>query len=187
MKHLRTLRVAGGVAALAALTAVGATGGAAAQAPAKADATVISMERDGKKLFFNAPPTVEAGTTLKIKNKTNPRAVGPHTFSLVKPKFLPEGNKEIKACSRKLAAICGAVAFKWHRIDPETFEVTENPVVVGKDGWDKQGSLKQKGDSWISDRKKQAFKREVSAPAGKTLTFLCVVHAEMQGQITVTE
>lgn len=181
------LRATGAVAALAALVAVGATGGAAAKQPAKSGATVITMERDGKTLYFDGPDTVEAGTALKIKNKTNPRAAGPHTFSLVKPKNLPESNKEIKNCSRKLVGICGAIAFKWHEIDPETFAVAENPVLVGKDGWDKMGSVKQKGDSWYTDRKKQSFVRDVTAPAGKTLTFICAVHAEMQGEITVTE
>ena len=57
MTKVRTLRLAGALAALGALTVVGAGAeAAAASAPAdKAGATVITMERDGKKLFFDGP------------------------------------------------------------------------------------------------------------------------------------
>ena len=89
------LRCAGSLAALGALTAVGSSaGGAAASAPEKAGATVIKMERDGKTLFFDGPATVVAGTDLKIKNKTNPRTVGPHTFSLVARSRHPDQAEE---------------------------------------------------------------------------------------------
>ncbi len=154
--------------------------------PDKAGATVITMERDGKTLFFDYPETVAAGDDLKIKNKTNPRQVGPHTFSLVRENDIPTKPKKIKACTKKLKGICGAIVL-WHDVDLETGEVGENPVEVGKQGWDRQGSLKRKGDSWVSEQKGQAFAREVTAQPGKVLHFICAVHAEMQGEITVTE
>ena len=89
------LRLAGAVGAVGALTVAGAgAGGAAASAPDKAGATVITMERDGKTLFFDYPETVVAGTDLKIKNKTNPRQVGPHTFSLVRESDIPTNRKD---------------------------------------------------------------------------------------------
>ncbi len=184
MKKARTLRVLGALFALGALTVVGAGASTAAE---KSGATVIKMERDGKTLFFDAPATVAAGTDLKIKNKTNPRQVGPHTFSLVHEKDIPTKPKKIKACSKKLKGICGAIAIDWHQVDLQTGEIGENPVEVGKQGWDKEGSLKHKGDSWVSEAKGQAFTREVTAPPGKVLHFICAVHAEMQGEITVTE
>lgn len=187
MTNVRTLRIAAALAALGAVTVVGAAGGAAASAPAdKAGATVITMERDGKKLFFDYPDTVVAGTDLKIKNKTNPRQVGPHTFSLVREQDIPTKPKKIKACSKKLKGICGAIVL-WHDVNLQTGEIGENPVEVGKQGWDRKGSLKRKGDSWVSEAKGQAFTREVTAPAGKELTFICAVHADMQGSITVIE
>jgi hypothetical protein len=188
LTNVRTLRIAGALAALGALTVVGAgTGGAAASGPAdKAGATVITMERDGKKLFFDYPDTVVAGTDLKIKNKTNPRQVGPHTFSLVREQDIPTKPKKIKACSKKLKGICGAIVL-WHDVNLQTGEIGENPVEVGKQGWDRKGSLKRKGDSWVSEAKGQSFTREVTAPAGKELTFICAVHADMQGSITVIE
>lgn len=186
LKNARTLRVVGALAALGALTVVGAGGAASASPSAKAGATVIKMERDGKTLFFTAPPTVAAGTDLKIKNKTNPRQVGPHTFSLVHEKDIPTEPERIKKCSKKLKGICGAIVL-WHDVDLQTGVVGENPVDVGKQGWDKEGSLKHKGDSWVSERKDQGFVREVTAEPGKVLHFICGVHAEMQGEITVTE
>ena len=135
MTNVRTLRIAGALAALGAVTVVGAAGGAAASAPAdKAGATVIKMERDGKKLFFDYPDTVVAGTDLKIKNKTNPRQVGPHTFSLVREQDIPTKPKKIKACSKKLKGICGAIVL-WHDVNLQTGEIGENPVEVGKQGW----------------------------------------------------
>lgn len=175
------------VAAAAAFSALAifAVGGASA-APAKAGATVIKMEQEGKELFFEGPATVAAGATLKIKNNTNPRKVGPHTFSLVKEKDIPVTEDAIKACERKLKKICGAI-IKWHKVDLQTGEVGENPVEAGKEGWDRLGSLNRKGDSWVAEQRKQSFKRDVTAPEGKTLTYFCAVHAAMQGEITVTE
>ena len=182
---IKTLRVLGALAALTALTVVGATS-ASASAPQKSGATVIKMERDGKDLFFSGPETVAAGTDLKIKNKTNPRQVGPHTFSFVKEKDIPTSHSQIKSCEKKLKLICGAIV-KWHDVNVETGEIGENPVDVGKQGWDHQGSLKQKGDSWVAERKGESFTREVTAKPGKVLHFVCAVHPFMQGEITVTE
>ena len=184
MKKIKTVRLLVALAAIGALAVVASGGGAASASTSGKGATVIKMERDGKKLFFTAPETVAAGTDLKIKNKTNPRQVGPHTFSLVKPKYLPSSREAIKNCEKNLVKICGAIV-KWHDVDLQTGEVGENPVEVGKQGWDKQGSLKQKGDSWVSEQKDQSFTREVTAKPGKVLHFFCAVHASMQGEIEV--
>jgi len=181
------LRLTAAIAALGALTVVAAGGPATASTSSKAGATVITMERDGKDLFFDGPATVASGTALKIKNNTNPRQVGPHTFSLVREKTLPETRDQIHKCQKEFKGMCGQV-IRWHEVDLQTGEVGENPVEVGKDGWDRLGDRKRKGDSWVSEKSKgQSFKREVTAPAGKTLTFFCAVHARMQGEITVTE
>ncbi len=181
-----SLGVAGGLVAVAALVVAGAGGAASASTSSKAKATTISMERKGKDLFFSSPETVAAGSVLKIKNNTNPRQIGPHTFSLVREADLPTTKKQIKACERKFKGICGAV-IEWHQVNLDTGEVGENPVEVGKQGWDRKGTLNRKGDSWVSERKGQSFKREVTAPAGKSLTFFCAVHAGMQGEIEVVE
>jgi hypothetical protein len=104
----------------------------------------------------------------------------------VSPKVLPTKKKQIKACEKKLKGICGAVV-KWHEVDLQTGQIGENPVEVGKQGWDKEGSYKHKGDSWISVAKGESFSRTVTAKPGKVLHFVCAVHPFMQGEITVTE
>lgn len=179
-------RLSGALVAVASLAVVGIGGAATASTSSKSGATLIKMERDGKDLFFTGPATVEAGTQLKIKNKTNPRQVGPHTFSLVREKTLPETHDQIKKCGKELKGMCGQI-IKWHQVNLQTGEIGLNPVEVGKQGWDRMGDRKRKGDSWVAERKGESFKRKVTAPAGKTLTFLCAVHPFMQGEITVTE
>ena len=186
MTKTKTLRVLFALAALGALALVLTGGGPAAASTSGKNATVIKMERKGKDLFFSGPATVEAGTNLKIKNKTNPAQVGPHTFSLVAPKVLPTKKKQIKACEKKLKGICGSVV-KWHDVDLQTGQIGENPVEVGKQGWDRQGNLKRKGDSWVAERKGATFSRKVTAKPGKTLHFFCAVHPFMQGEIEVVE
>ncbi len=189
MNKARTLRLTGALVALGALSVTGSTvasaGSVATPAAAKARAATIKMEAEGKELFFSGPKTVAPGQTLKIKNLTDPKKIGPHTFSLVRKGDLPKTKKQIKDCEKNLAAICGAIAFDWHAIDPQTFEPTENPVEVGKEGWDRQGSLERKGDSWYTAAEGQSFKRKVTAPEGKKLHFICAVHAGMLGMLWV--
>jgi hypothetical protein len=184
------VRVVGVVGALGALTVVGIGGGSATAAKTKAKPGVtkvkIEFDRKDKRLYFDAPESVAAGDELQIKNNTNPRAVGPHTFSLVREEDLPEGHDQIKACEKKFAGICGAIA-KWHDVDVQTGQVGENPVEVGKQGWDRKGSLKRKGDSWFTATKGEKFQREVTADPGKELYFICAVHPFMQGEIDVVE
>jgi len=183
----RTPRLLAAAAAVSALAAIGVGGSATASSNAnKAHATVIKMSQDGKDLFFEGPETVAAGSVLKIKNTTDPAEVGPHTFTLAKEKVLPTDPKDIKACEKKLKGICGAVV-KWHHVDLQTGEIGVNPVEAGGKGWDKEGSLKVKGDSWASDKDRQTFKQKVTAEPGTVLHYFCAVHPFMQGKITVTD
>jgi hypothetical protein len=183
LKKGTTLRVCGALAAVGALSIVVAGGSASAEAK-RANAAVITMEQGGRGLFFDGPRTVERGQELKIKNLTNPSKSGPHTFSLVNRKLLPDSGREFKRCFQD--GICGEIA-KWHQIDFDTFEVGRNPVEAGKDGWNQQGNLKRKGDSWYSEAKNESFKREVTAQKGKALHFICAFHPEMQGKIKVED
>jgi plastocyanin len=180
-------RLLAATAALAAVTIVGVSGSAtAADSGTKAHATVIKMKQDGKDLFFEGPATVAAGSVLKIKNVTDPRKVGPHTFSLVREKDIPTDPKDIKDCGKKLVAICGAI-IEWHDVNLETGEIGINPVEVGKPGWDVEGSLKHEGDSWASEKEGQTFKQKVTAKSGTTLHYFCAVHPFMAGEITVED
>jgi plastocyanin len=185
----RWLHLIGVAAALGAFAVIGIGGSASATsktAGAKPGVTKVKIEfdRKNKDLSFQAPATVAAGDQLQIKNNTNPRAIGPHTFSVVHQRDLPKGKAQIKACAKKLKGICGAIV-KWHQVDIQTGQIGENPVEVGKNGWDTAGSLKHKGDSVVLTRKGEKFQRPVTAPVGKTLYFVCAVHPSMQGKITV--
>ena len=188
MNKVRKLRLLAVAAPLGALAVVGIGGSASATPSGKADTAVISAEfiRKDRALLFEGPDTVAAGTQLKVKNNTNPKAVGPHTFSLVRKSDLPTTKNQIKACGKKLKAICGAI-IKWHHVNLDTGEVGVNPVKAGKGGWDQEGSEKRKGDSVVLERKGESFKQKVTAKAGETLYFICAVHPFMQGKIDVVE
>ena len=176
--------MSGALAAVAGASVV-AAGGAATASPAdKAGATVITMEQEGRELFFDGPATVDQGATLKIKNNTNPRKIGPHTFSLVREADIPTGAEDIRKCGRKFVKICGEIV-RWHQVDLQIGEVGRNPSEAGGNGWDKKGSLKRRGDSWVAEARKETFKQEVTASEGATLTYFCAVHPEMRGEIEV--
>jgi len=183
LKKGRTLRVSGVLAALGALSVVVAGGPASAQAP-RANATVITMEQDGRELFFEAPESVEPGANLKIVNKTDPKEIGPHTFSLVNRKVTPTSDEKRKDCARQAKGICGAI-YGWHEVDLQSGQIGRNPVEVGKKGWNQQGDLKRTGDSWVAEKKNQSLSQKVSAPEGKTLHYFCATHPEMEGKIRV--
>lgn len=143
----------------------------------------ISMEVQGKRVFFDAPDTVRTGEKLTIVNNTNPRRIGPHTFSLAKPSVLPHGGKEFKNCFTP-GKICMDIALA-HKFNPRTEKINKPIVNVGAKGWNRMFTKKRKGDSWYTETKGEEFVRRVSASAGTTLTFLCAVHPNMQGEIKV--
>lgn len=146
---------------------------------------VISMELTKGKLKFVGPESVTVGDQLEIVNKTNPRQVGPHTFSLVTKGSLPKTPKARKSCFAP-KHICLAIA-KWHGFSPKTERITVNPAKAGLAGWSTMGNASgKKGDSWFSGEKKGGhFSQEVTAGAGTTLYYLCAVHPWMQGKVNV--
>jgi hypothetical protein len=145
--------------------------------------------KDGKQgLRFVAPKTVTGGEDLKVINQTNPRQVGPHTFSLVTKSSLPKTPKARQLCFTK-GHICKAIA-RWQGArgnGPPTI----NPAEAGAAGWSTMGSLTEKGDSWFTGNKPgtsivQQVTADVSA-GPTTIYFLCAVHPFMQGSITVLQ
>jgi plastocyanin len=173
--RLRALVLAASVAALA-LVAVGAGTASAA------DPVVIELAKG--KLKFSGPETVIAGEKLEIVNKTNPKQVGPHTFSLVTKGSLPKTRKAMNGCFAP-KKICLAIAI-WHGFNPKTERITKNVVRVGPAGWSTMGdATSKKGDSWFTEKKGATISQVVSAQAGTTLTYICAVHPEMQGEVEV--
>lgn len=135
-------------------------------------------------LRFEAPKTIVAGEELEVLNTTNPRKVGPHTFSLVTKGSIPKTGKAEKNCFTP-KHICMSIAH-WHGTDGNG-PVTKNPAKAGLDGWDTLGSVTKKGDSWFTGEKESgtSIEQPVSAAAGTTIYFMCAIHPFMHGSIEV--
>ena len=173
------------VAALAGIAAlaIGSTGSAGAESLVPAYSTITIDEAKPFKPRFVGPKTVAQGEQLRIVNVTPVKKMGPHTLSLVEPSTLPKTPNARKQCFTP-SHICMAIA-KWHGVKGNG-PPTINPAEAGLEGWDTEGSVSKKGDSWFTGSKKGAsFEQVVSAEAGETLHFLCAIHPWMQGSIKV--
>jgi plastocyanin len=178
-KHLFAAVAATAVAMLAAF----GPGAAAAATPTGVTDT-ISMEEVNGALKFVAPATVRQGDELEVVNDTNPKKVGPHTFSLVTQGSLPKTKSARKNCFTP-KHICMSIA-KWHGFNPKTEKISINPVEAGPEGWSTLGDNTKKGDSWFTGEKKAgtSFTQQVTAAPG-VIYFMCAIHPWMQGKTTV--
>lgn len=178
-------RVAGAVTAVAVAGA-----GALSAAPTSAQKysggpkpITIKAVLKGKTPKYKGPSKVQRGAKLTVLNDSDPRKIGPHTWSLVKKSQLPKSKKEQKDCGRNLSGVCGRIA-KAHKVDLETFEVRRPNVDVGKKkAWDR--SFGRKGDSFYSETEGETHTRKVKAKVGSKLTFFCAVHPEMSKTLKV--
>ena len=187
-RAVRNIGLAGLIAGCLTVALVSSSVGTAAQ-PARGGGkkpTRIWMKsgKSEKDLRFKGPETIKQGTDLQVINDTNPKKVGPHTFSIVKRKFVPSSSKQINKCFSK--GICGPIAIA-HEFDPSTNKINKRTVEVGNTGWDKAFSAKHVGDSWYTEEKNNRQTREVSAQPGTKLFYICAVHPWMQGKITVVK
>jgi plastocyanin len=178
----RALVLAVSVAALS--LAVGGTGFAGAETATTSATPVISMELAKGKLKFVGPESVVFGEQLEIVNDTNPKQVGPHTFTLVTKGSLPKTRKAMNSCFMP-KKLCMEVA-KWHGFNPKTEKITKDLVKAGSEGWSTMGTATKKGDSWFTEKKGATFSQVVTAQTG-TLYYICAVHPEMQGEIEVKD
>ena len=172
---------------LALLVAFAATSSAGAETAPTGKTDTIYIKAEGHNLKFVGPKTVTQGDMLKIVNTTNPKQVGPHTFSLVNPGSVPKTPSARQNCFAP-KHICQAIA-QWQGFKPKTERITINPAKAGEPGWDTAGNgTGKKGDSWFTEKKGQSFEQIVSANAAngpKILHFICAVHPWMHGQIEV--
>jgi hypothetical protein len=180
----RTLTLAFPVLALLIVFAASGSAGAATVPTGTTDTIYIKAE--GHKLRFVAPKTVTQGDELKIVNSTNPKQVGPHTFSLVTAGSVPLTKPARQQCFTP-KHICLAIA-KWQGFNQKE-EITINPAKAGQPGWDTEGNATgKKGDSWFTEKKGESFEQVVSADTTtgpKILHFICAVHPNMHGQVEV--
>jgi hypothetical protein len=140
--------------------------------------------KDGKGgLRFEAPKTIIAGEELEVLNQTNPKQVGPHTFSLVTKGSIPKTPKARQTCFTP-KHICMSIAH-WHGVKGNG-PVKVNPVEAGLEGWDTLGSITKTGDSWFTGSKPNtSIVQKVSAAAGTSIYFMCAIHPWMHGSIEV--
>jgi hypothetical protein len=180
----RRARLRALVLAVSAAALVLAFAGTAAAATPTGVTDVITMELTKGKMKFVGPESVTVGDQLEIVNKTNPKQVGPHTFSLVTKGSLPKTPKARKGCFAP-KHICLAIAM-WHGFNPKTEQISKDLVKVGAAGWSTAGNATgKKGDSWFTEKKGETISQEVTAQAGSTLYYLCAVHPWMQGKVNV--
>jgi hypothetical protein len=182
------VRLGAALAALALMPAVAASGAAAAEVPAPLPeptghtATIAFSEVAGK-LRFVGPSTVAVGDELEIANKTNPLKVGPVTFSLVRPGYLPKTRHAQEVCFTP-GHICWAIA-EWQGVHGEGVP-TINPAEAGAPGWDTSGAPGVPGDSWFSGTAPGgSFSQEVTAKAGRRLWFMDAIHPALRGTVRV--
>jgi hypothetical protein len=147
---------------------------------------VARIDASGSKLrlVFSGDHTVGRGDLLRFKSLSNPRAVGPHSFTFVRPNLRPDTKSERKNCFTP-GHICLKAA-GWHGVHDQNDPIRVNPVETGRLGFDWEGNLGRKGDSWIALRRNAQITRVVSAPAGTTLHFMCIIHPNMHFDIHVT-
>ena len=188
MKGIKSKRLVSGVLAAGAATALAfnVTGSASAEGERERGTPTISMEQDGNNLFFSGPDFVSPGSQLRIVNNTNSQEVGPHTFSLTKKNLIPSNANEARDCGRlEKETVCDNIA-KAHEVNLQNGNVGKKFVDSGKEGWNllfrDQG---KKGDSWYTEEEGDDKTKVVSARNGKTLSYFCVIHPEMQGEIQV--
>jgi plastocyanin len=178
---LRALALAAPLAAAISLVLAPGLAGAAVTPTGVTD-TIHITEGKGFSLKFVAPKTVTQGDDLEIINETNPKRVGPHTFSLVTKGSLPKTKPARQKCFTP-NHICIAIA-KWHGATEKT-PPTKNPAKAGVEGWSTMGNLNKKGDSWFTGNKPgTSFSQQVTAQPG-TIYFMCAIHPWMQGKVNV--
>lgn len=182
---LRGLLAAGAAAGLMAALGSGSPASADESAQAAAATKTISMRFDARGPRFTGSSTVASGQSLRVRNLSDPRKIGPHTFTLVAANALPRSRKAMQQCfTPGKLCMTGAIA---HELDEKSGKVGVQLVQAGLPGWDRRFSRTSKtGDSWYTEKQGEEFEQPVSAKPGTLLRFICIVHPEMQGKIKVT-
>jgi hypothetical protein len=177
---------------LVATLGLGATAAASAAEPpvptvpvATGKTVTIKVAEAGGKLKFVGPASVAEGDTLEIVNTTNPLKVGPVTFSLVGPGYVPKTKRAQARCFTP-GHICWSIA-EWQGVEGDGLP-TVNPAEAGLPGWDTPGFTAGPGDSWFSgSRPGNSFAQEVTAKAPRRLWFMDAIHPFLRGTIKVVQ
>lgn len=123
--------------------------------------------------------TVKSGGTIHLLQQAADE--GPHTLSVVRPKDEPKTAKQVfgdcKVCNSLGAA---------HGADPETEGPPKFNFVENGTGQDTAPNVDRAGDSaFFGNEKGDTLDLTVTAPKGKNLYFMCIVHPWMQAKVQV--
>jgi hypothetical protein len=174
------------VGMLVALAVVG-TATAAAAAPARVtvrSTTSVKFKpnryiQDG--LRWNKDSyAVRSGGTVHVVNGDG--SEGPHTFTVLKKKDVPKTIRTLFNCRA-----CNTLT-RAHGADPNTEAPPRFPFLENGVGQQTPPDLDRPGDSGVtgSGRKGESIDFHVTARAGTTLYFICLIHPWMQAEVDVT-
>jgi hypothetical protein len=123
---------------------------------------------------------VRSGGTLHLVDSVVNE--GPHTFTVVRKKDLPKTAAEAFKC-KICAKLGGAHGFDPNSQGPPQFQFLEN----GK-GQNTPPNVDRPGDSGLTGegKKGEFIDLKVTAPKGKKLYFMCLIHPWMQAVVNVT-
>ena len=124
--------------------------------------------------------TVPSGGTLHIVNQAADE--GPHTFTVVAKKDEPKTGLAMVNCR-----ICQVLG-KAHGADPNSNAPPKFPFLENGVGQATPPSVDKPGDSGVTGQGKKGehIDLTVTAPAGTTLNFMCLIHPWMQATVHVT-
>jgi plastocyanin len=119
---------------------------------------------------------IRSGGTVTLTNASD----DPHTLSIVKRNQLPRTIGQVNNCS-----VCGEIT-QAHGVDPNGPPTEGPPPIPVVDGG--AAGLDQPGDSIFVGPKGSGstVRFKVTAKAGTTLHYLCIIHPWMQGSFKVT-
>ena len=185
---MQAISVRGLGAGVLAATTVGVavlafTGSASAEQAQAAKPAKLKIAIKGDKLDFFGADSVEKGQKLEIVNKTSVGEIGPHTFTLVKPKLINSGEKR-KRCEQFRGKLCPNILEAPRSVRRRTSR-SEGPIWTGASGLGHGVHQGAKGDSSFTDERGATETRKVKAEVGKTLGYFCVVHPFMRGRLEV--
>lgn len=122
---------------------------------------------------------VGSGGTLHVVNSDG--GSGPHTFTVLAKKDVPKTAKTLFSCKA-----CAALA-KAHGADPESDAPPTFPFLENGVGQATAPDVDRPGDSGITGegKKGESIDLKVTAKAGSTLYFICLIHPWMQSKVEV--
>ncbi len=177
-----------GLVAAMVLVALGAMGAATAAGAAPARVTVKSTTsfkfkpnryiQDGLR-WGKDSYAVQSGGTVHVVNGDG--SEGPHTFTVLAKRDVPKTVRTLFSC-RACAKLTRA-----HGADPNTEAPPKFPFLENGVGQATAPELDRPGDSGITGRgrKGESIDFHVTARAGTTLYFICLIHPWMQSKLLV--